>query len=113
MRALLAARTERYRTIYDCVPQFRAGLHGGSVVTTWVGLTKMELACHGDALNVTARIQALCKERREACLVSGALMERITLPDSLHARPLGVVELRGKDEPLEVYGVGAGDTANG
>ena len=105
MRALLAARKERYESIYGCSPHFRAGIHAGSVVTTWVGLAKMELAFHGDALNAAARIQGLCKEHGEECLISGSLLRQLSLPQALSARALGAVELRGKDEKLEVFGV--------
>lgn len=109
MRTLLAERRERYQSIYDCAPTFRAGIHGGPIVTTSVGLAKMELAFHGDTLNATARIQALCKEHREECLVSAPLMERLRLPDSLRKRSIGALELAGRQETLEVFAVREAD----
>ncbi len=105
MTELLASTRARYQEIYGEVPRFRAGLHGGSVVATWVGLAKTELAFHGDALNATSRIQGLCKQLGESCIVSATLMDRLTLPDHLRARPLGQPELRGKSESMELFAI--------
>jgi len=105
MTDLLVSTRARYEEIYGVMPQFRAGLHGGSVVATWVGLAKTELAFHGDSLNVTSRIQGLCKQHGESCIVSATLMDRLTLPSDLRARSLGVEELRGKSEAVELFAI--------
>ena len=105
MTDLLESTRARYEEIYGVTPRFRAGLHGGAVVATWVGLAKTELAFLGDALNATSRIQGLCKEHGESCVVSGTLMERLTLPSHLRARSLGMVELRGKSESMELFAI--------
>ncbi len=105
MRTLLGERSERYEEIYGCAPLFRGGIHGGSVVTTWVGLAKTELAFHGDALNATSRIQELCKQSGEHCLISAPILDNVSLPDSLHSESLGTVTLRGRDEAVEVFAV--------
>ena len=59
MVAELEKRANTYQERYGTVPKLRGGIHGGEVVTTWVGEAKKELAFHGDALNTTARIEAL------------------------------------------------------
>ena len=65
MTDLLASASARYERIYGETPRFRAGLHGGPVVATWVGLAKTELAFHGDALNaISAHPGALQAARR-------------------------------------------------
>lgn len=46
-----------YFTAYGCVPEFRAGLHFGSLVAGEMGLTRQEIAFSGDIMNTTARIQ--------------------------------------------------------
>ena len=103
MRELLAERRERYESIYGCAPHFRGGIHGGPVVTTWVGLAKVELAFHGDALNAASRIQGLCSAHDEACLISGPILRQLRLPDGLSSLALGEVALRGKDEMIDVF----------
>jgi len=105
MTDLLASASARYERIYGETPRFRAGLHGGPVVATWVGLAKTEPAFHGDALNAISRIQGLCKQHGESCIVSATLMDGLTLPNHLRARSLGDAELRGKSESLELFAV--------
>ena len=105
MTDLLASTRARYEEIYGVTPHFRAGLHGGSVVATWVGLAKTELAFYGDALNATSRIQGLCKEHDDSCIVSATLMDSLTLPSHLRARSLGVAGLRGKTESMELFAI--------
>ena len=79
MIALLEAKSERYRTRYGTAPSLRGGLHGGSVVTTWVGEAKKELAFHGDTLNTTARIQDVASRLDRTLLASAWLMDQIDL----------------------------------
>lgn len=105
MTDLLASASARYERIYGETPRFRAGLHGGPVVATWVGLAKTELAFHGDALNAISRIQGLCKQHGESCIVSATLMDGLTLPNHLCARSLGDAELRGKSESMELFAI--------
>lgn len=103
VQSLLAARRERYERLYGSAPRFRGAIHGGQVVTTWVGLAKIELAFHGDALNSAARLQSLCSQHDEECLISGFVAERITLPHAITATSLGEVALKGKGQPMDVF----------
>ena len=70
MIQLLARRQDEYRRKYDTVPRLRAGIHGGDVVTTWVGEARRDLAFHGDTMNTAARVEAACKALEVECLVS-------------------------------------------
>ena len=96
MVASLEKRGAEYRKRFDCTPELRGAVHGGQVVTTWVGEAKKELAFHGDALNETARILSLCKERGIRLLASDEILDLLTLPSGLIAESVGEVELRGK-----------------
>ena len=58
MIQLLERRQDDYRRQYDTVPRLRAGIHGGDVVTTWVGEARKDLAFHGDTMNTAARVEA-------------------------------------------------------
>ena len=105
MIQLLERREEDYRRQYDTVPRLRAGIHGGEVVTTWVGEARKDLAFHGDTLNTAARVEAACKEMEALCLVSELVYEAIELPSHLEARSMGEVELRGRTRALTLYSV--------
>ncbi len=112
MIASLEERGSSYRERYDCTPELRGAVHGGAVVTTWVGEAKKELAFHGDALNATARIVSLCKDRGARLLVSEEILDLLTLPSGLVAESVGEVELRGKRELVRLSSIGAARTAN-
>ncbi len=105
MIQLLERRQDDYRRQYDTIPRLRAGIHGGDVVTTWVGEARKDLAFHGDTMNSAARVEGMCKELDEQCLVSGLVSEAIELPPHLGARSVGEVELRGRTKALTLYAV--------
>lgn len=102
----LNTRAAQYAERYNTTPRLRAGVHGGDVVTTWVGEAKKELAFHGDALNATARIAAHCREAEADCLISQWVFDRVELPAELSATPIGSHQLRGKRDPVGLFSVG-------
>jgi adenylate cyclase len=103
IRSRLAARAADYEAAFGTVPRFRFGLHCGTVVSGELGDLKREIAFLGDAMNTTARLVEACRERGEACIASGEVIRRVTLPPEVTARPLGAISLRGKAEPLPLY----------
>ena len=107
MIGALENRGAAYRQRYDCTPELRGAAHTGPVVTAWVGEAKKELAFHGDALNATARILSLCKDRGSRLLASAEVVDRLTLPLTLVAEPVGEVELRGKRELVRLCAIQA------
>lgn len=98
-------RRDEYMERYGVYPRFRGGVHGGPVVVTWVGEIKKEIVYHGDVLNTAARIQGESKSGRFALLASGELLGQLTLPTGLTATPVGDVALRGKGQPLPLFGL--------
>ena len=105
MVELLEAKKDRNEARYGAVPRLRAGIHGGSVVTVWIGEAKKELAFHGDTLNVAARMEGACRELGLRCLVSANVFERIEVPEDLRAVSRGELQLRGKHEVVEVWSI--------
>ncbi len=105
MIQLLERRQDDYRRQYDTVPRLRAGIHGGDVVTTWVGEARKDLAFHGDTMNTAARVESACKDLGAHCLVSEIVYRAIELPPHLEARSVGEVELRGRTGALRLYSV--------
>jgi len=109
IEADVAAWTARFGT----VPKLRAALHGGSVVTAEVGVDRHKIAYFGDAVNVTSRIEALCRPLGVGILISQDLLSRLQrLPQGVRARSLGAHALRGRGAPLAVATLerGAADT---
>jgi adenylate cyclase len=112
MQDAIAARHEAYLAEYGYFPTFKAGLHGGRVVVTWVGEVKKEIVYHGDVLNTTARIQALCNELHQELLISETLLHQLGPLPYVRATHLTTLRLRGKSQEVSLYGlrrVGAGE----
>ena len=101
----LEEKREWYRNEFGVSPEFRAGVEGGYVTATEVGDIKREIAFHGDALNIAARLLELCREYDAKVLVSGRIQESIATVPGMSTTLQGEIMLRGKTEPVAVYGV--------
>jgi class 3 adenylate cyclase len=104
---LIKRKSSYYEGRYGVVPDFRCGLHYGSVVAGEMGLTRQEIAFSGDVMNTTARIQAECRQRGERLLASS---DALALLGSLEAKglaavPQGPVALRGKSNEIAIFAV--------
>ena len=101
----IAARAEKYRKGFGLVAEFRAGLHAGRVVVSECGDSRRQVAYFGDTMNVTARLQALCKDAGRTLLVSDDLLRLVEPINDLIVEPLGPTQLRGRAAPIEVFSV--------
>jgi adenylate cyclase len=97
----------RYLARYGIVPEFKAGLHGGTVVTAEIGDIKKDIVHSGDTVNTAARVEAQCRPLERRVLVSEALLRRCQVPEELEVEDMGERELRGKAEALRLYSVRA------
>lgn len=88
-------------------PEFKAGLHFGKVISAQIGDLKREIAYNGDVLNTTSRIQNECNKYKRNCLVSGALMNRLTSTNGFEWERIDAVTLRGKETEMEIFSVDA------
>jgi len=105
MREDLQKRSEGYASTFGVVPAFKAGLHLGKVTTGEIGALKKEIIFTGDVLNTTARIQGLCNQYDVDILVSQDLIKELQLEKEFQIESLGTVELKGKEENLELFTV--------
>jgi adenylate cyclase len=81
-------------------------LNIGSDTVLEVGEIKREISYLGDVLNTAARIQGKCNDVGEDLLVSEALLDRLTpIPDDLKVLPIGTVELRGREQTVNIFSV--------
>lgn len=96
-----------FKSKYEVVPQFKAGLHIGEVAITEVGgVLKRELAFHGDVVNTTARICAECRKLNESFLISKELSGMIKdLDENFSIQSVGKFNLRGKINEIELFKV--------
>ena len=99
---VIERKKQRYLDRFGVVPEYKAGLHVGEVMTAEIGDLKKGLVFNGDVLNTGARIQAECARLGRRLLSSADLFERLTLPDGWTAEAMGPATLRGKSEPVEL-----------
>ncbi|WP_442919142.1 adenylate/guanylate cyclase domain-containing protein [Methylobacterium sp. Leaf118] len=104
IRHILNRDRARWLTRFGLVPELRAALHGGSVVTAEVGVDRHKIAYFGDVMNATARLEGLCRETGRGVLISDAVLARLpALPDGVEAEALGAYRLRGRSETMAVH----------
>jgi len=96
---------DTYISKYGVYPEFKAAVHGGMAVITWIGDIRKEIVFHGDVLNTTKRIQDECNKLDQSFLISQSLMEQIELPAYCKADYIEDIELRGKADKVKLYGL--------
>jgi adenylate cyclase len=95
-------KRQTYLDRFGVVPEFKAGVHVGEVISAEIGDLKKGLVFNGDVLNTGARIEGLCNQLGKRLLASGELVERLHLPSGLLAEEMGELPLRGKAAPVRV-----------
>ncbi|PJJ60555.1 adenylate/guanylate cyclase domain-containing protein [Hymenobacter chitinivorans] len=108
MQRSIEARKDSYLRQYGHYPRFKAGLHGGRVVATWVGEVKREIVYHGDVLNTTARIQSLCNELGQELLISEDLLTQLPPLSGVVATFVSTLNLRGRQQAISLHGLTRG-----
>ena len=108
IRDAVARSATRYEREFGVVPRFRGGLHGGRVTAGELGDLRQQIVFVGDILNTAARLEEYAKRSGLDLVVSGALLERLTLPPGVIATRCGELALRGKEAPVAAFGLAAG-----
>jgi adenylate cyclase len=80
-------------------------MHAGPVVISECGDSRRQIAYFGDTVNVTARLQAHCKEAGRPLLISGELRRLLPRDPDFVIEPLGSTQLRGRAASIELYAV--------
>lgn len=103
MKSSLSKRANKYNLEFGLVPTFKAGIHLGRVTTGEIGVIKKEITFSGDVLNTTARIQGLCNDYAVDLLTSEKLIRAMDLGNEFQARSIEEVELRGRNEKIQLF----------
>ena len=107
VREAVAQQRARYERDFGTVPAFRGGLHGGPVTGGEIGELRRQIVFVGDILNTAARLEETAKRMNVDLVVSGAVLERLALPEGIAATPCGELPLRGKAAPVAAYALTA------
>lgn len=106
--SLLSARKElhkqfnRFKRKYDMLPEYKAGIHSGTVMVGQVGVEKKDLVMSGDAINTAARIRSACSDMNQKFIISKEVMDLLDMKE-WQAEPLGAIELKGKNQQVELF----------
>jgi len=98
---------EKYKNQYGFIPEFKAGLHYGTVTTGEIGAGKKELIYTGDVLNTTSRIQELCNSYNEKLLISKKLLDHLEINDNYKIKKIGDVAIRGRKNSEILFSINA------
>ncbi len=105
IREAIADREEEFISKYGVSPQIKGSLHAGMVTKGEIIGKRREFIFTGDVLNVTARMQALCKPNEALLIISDDLLKRMDLPVGHCAESLGTHRLRGRELSMEVHSI--------
>lgn len=89
-----------YDKKYRIMPEFKAGLHFGTVMAGEIGIIKKDIIYSGDVLNTTSRIQELCNKYDVDILLSEDVISLMPKLDGVKLIPIGIIKLRGKNQDI-------------
>jgi adenylate cyclase len=93
--------------------QIGVGMHTGPLI---MGITgdreRMDATTISDTVNAASRIESLTKYYKTDILISGATLQGLHDPEAFHLRNLGRVQVKGKQEPLNLFECFSGSPDN-
>ncbi|ATU94715.1 adenylate/guanylate cyclase domain-containing protein [Phyllobacterium zundukense] len=98
----IEADSDKWLKQFGRVPQLRAALHGGPVITAEIGVDHHKITYFGDTVNTAARLETLCRTLEAPVLISSELASRMKLSSDIDAEYLGTHAVRGRGQSLGV-----------
>lgn len=101
-RKILNKNTDVFMRNYDIVPEYKAGMHTGTVTVGQVGIAKKELVMSGDTINTASRIRSACTDLNQKFLVSKDIIDLLEM-EEWQSESMGEADLKGKNENIELF----------
>ncbi|MCB9991807.1 MAG: adenylate/guanylate cyclase domain-containing protein [Rhodospirillales bacterium] len=88
---------------YGMVPDFRIGMHAGTVVISQIGEEKLFLGLYGDTVNTAARLEQMNKDLGTYILLSEEVIKGLSQSWKVLLKPIGERSVRGRHEKVKVF----------
>ncbi len=105
MRATLERLQSRFESEFGAAPRIRGSLHFGPVIIGEIGDIKRAIVFNGDVMNTAARLEELSRDVDGGFLASQAAIARFKAAPPIPLHVLGVRDIRGKSDGIEVVGI--------
>lgn len=102
----IKAHENNLKREFGVVPEYRAAVHGGRVISAEIGHTKRSLELSGDVMNSVSRMLGLAKDMKVGLLASSELLDRI--PNAKERFNIGAqrsVPVKGRRREVSVHEV--------
>lgn len=84
--------------------QIGVGMHTGPLIMGITGdVDRMDACTISDTVNTASRVESLTKHFKTSILLSEASLHQITRKEDFYLRNLGLVQLKGKQESINIY----------
>lgn len=103
MQEILNQLQSQYLETFNIIPEFKAGIHGGEVITAIIGKLKSDIVFHGDVVNTSERILNQCHPLHKKLLVSEYVVRRLNLYPYFEAEFVSSIKLKGKEKDMSLY----------
>jgi hypothetical protein len=93
--------------------QIGVGMHTGPLIMGITGdESRMDATTISDTVNIASRLESLTKHYRTNIIISDASLKQIVQKENFHLRTLGMVQLKGKREAVQIHECFDSDTIN-
>lgn len=100
----IKAHENNLKREFGVVPEYRAAVHGGRVISAEIGHTKRSLELSGDVMNSVSRMLGLAKDMKVGLLASTELLDRIpNAKERFNIGPQRSVPVKGRRREVSVH----------
>jgi len=105
MRATLERLQGKFEEEFGAAPKIRGSLHFGPVIVGEIGDIKRAIVFNGDVMNTAARLEELSRNVDGGFVASRAAIARFKAAMPVPVRDLGMRDIRGKSDGIDVVGL--------